>query len=306
MCIRDSYNTYDVTPLVKRGGNALGAWVGDGWYSGYIGFGLLTGIGTEHVGRDTYGKTPALMAQLEIEYTDGTREIIPTDKSWKVTGDGPIREGDFLMGESYDARKETPGWTKSGFDDSKWEPAILASENGSVPATFYEFQNPEKPGDAVEIKGRPIDLGFRRPAKLEAFPGLPVRPIEEIKPIAITSPTNGVYIFNLGQNFAGVVRLKVKGPAGTDIQLRYGEMLFPDGRLMNDNYRKARAIDHYILRGDETGEEWTAHFTFHGFQYVEVTGFPGKPDKDAINGIVLHSDTPLTSGFECSLSLIHI
>jgi len=166
---RAYYNTYDVTTLMKRGGNALGAWVGDGWYFGYIGFGLLTGIGTEKIGRYTYGKTPALMAQLEIEYTDGTREVIPTDKSWKVTGDGPVREGDFLMGECYDARQAMPGWAKPGFDDSKWEPAILASENGSVPATFYEYQNAEIPSGAVEIKSRPIDLGFKRPAKLEAF-----------------------------------------------------------------------------------------------------------------------------------------
>ena len=297
---RAYYNTYDVTKLVKTGGNALGAWVGDGWYSGYIGFGLLTGIGTEKIGRYTYGKTPALMAQLEIEYTDGSREIIPTDKSWKVTGDGPVRESDLLMGETYDARKEMPGWAKSGFDDASWEPAILAAENGSAPATFYEWANGEHPGDKIFIKGHPVDLGFQRPPKLEAFPGLPVRPIQEIKSIAITSPTNGVYIFNLGQNFAGVVRLKVKGAAGTDIQLRYGEMLHPDGRLMNENYRKARATDHYILRGDKNGEEWTARFTFHGFQYVEVSGFPGKPGKDAITGIVLHSDTPLTSSFECS------
>ena len=297
---RAYYNTYDVTPLVKRGGNALGAWVADGWYSGYIGFGLLTGIGTEKVGRATYGKTPALMAQLELEYTDGSREIIPTDKSWKVTGDGPIREGDFLMGESYDARKEMPGWSKPGFDDVKWESAILAPENGPVPATFYEWANGEQPGDKIEIKGRPVDLGFQRPAKLEAFPGLPVRPIEEIKPVAITSPTNGVYIFNLGQNFAGVVRLKVKGPAGTTLQLRYAEMLYPDGRLMTENLRKARATDHYVLRGDKNGEEWTPRFTFHGFQYVEITGFPSQPGKDAITGIVLHSDTPMTSGFECS------
>jgi alpha-L-rhamnosidase len=296
---RAYYNTYDVTSLVKRGNNALGAWLGDGWYSGYIGFGLLTGIGTEHIGRNTYGKTPALMAQLEIEYADGSREIIPTDKSWKVTGDGPVREGDFLMGETYDARREMRGWANPGFDDANWRPAIFAAENGSAPANFYEYKNPETNGEPLAIHGRPVDLGFKRPAKLEAFPGLPVRPIQEIKPIAITSPTNGVYIFNLGQNFAGAVRLKVKGAAGTDIQLRYGEMLYPDGRLMNDNYRKARATDHYILRGDGS-EEWTPRFTFHGFQYVEVTGYPGKPGEDAITGIVLHSDTPLTSGFECS------
>jgi alpha-L-rhamnosidase len=297
---RAYYNTYDVTSLVRRGGNALGVWVADGWYSGYIGFGLLTGIGTEHVGRDTYGKTPALMAQLEIEYTDGSREIIPTDKSWKVTGDGPVREADFLMGEFYDARKETPGWAKPNFDDAKWQPAILASENGSAPATFYEYQNPTNPAAGPKIEGRPVDLGFKRPPKLEAFPGVPVRATQELKPVAITSPTNGVYIFNLGQNFAGVARLQVKGPAGTKIQLRYGEMLYPDGRLMTENLRKARATDQYILRGDPDGETFTPQFTFHGFQYVEVTGFPGKPGKDAITGIVLHSDTPLTSGFECS------
>ena len=297
---RAYYNTYDVTPLLKRGNNAIGAWVADGWYSGYIGFGLLTGMGTEKIGRYTYGKTPALLAQLEIEYSDGSREIIPTDKSWKETGDGPVREGDFLMGEYYDARRETPGWTEPGFDDTKWNAAVLASENGSVPAMFYQCLNPTNLTTKPEITGQPVDLGFQRPAKLEAFPGVPVRPIEEIKPVAITSPTNGVYIFNLGQNFAGVVRLKVKGQAGTAIQLRYGEMLHPDGRLMTENLRKARATDHYILRGDQNGEEWTARFTFHGFQYVEITGYPGDPGRDAITGIVLHSDTPLTSRFECS------
>ncbi len=273
---RAYYNTYDVTPLVRRGANALGAWLGDGWYSGYIGFGLLTGIGTEKVGRDTYGKTPALMAQLDLEYTDGTHEIIPTDRSWKVTGEGPVRAGDFLMGETYDARRETPGWTQPHFNDANWDAAIPAADNGRVPATFYEYANGNQPGDKVEIKGHPVDLGFKRPARLEAFPGLPVRPIQELKPVAITSPTNGVFIFNLGQNFAGVVRLKVKGPAGTEIQLRYGEMRHADGRLMTENLRKARATDHYILRGDRRGEEWTPRFTFHGFQYVEVTGYPGR------------------------------
>ncbi len=297
---RAYYWTYDVTPLVKKGRNAMGAWLADGWYSGYIGFGLLTGIGTEKIGRYTYGKTPSVMAQLEIEYADGTRETLVTDKSWKTTGDGPLQEADFLMGEFYDARKEQPGWAKPGFDDRKWEPAIPAKEEGNVPATFYEFQNADQPDGKVEIKGHPVDLAFKRPPKLEVFPGLPVRAIEEIKPIAITSPTNGVYIFNLGQNFAGVVRLKVKGPAGTVVQLRHGEMLHPDGTLMIENLRKARAIDHYVLRGDPKGEMWSPRFTFHGFQYVEVTGYPGKPDERAITGIVLHSDTPLTSGFQCS------
>ena len=297
---RAYYNTYDVTGRVKQGDNALGACVGDGWYSGYVGFALHAGFGTEKIGRYIYGKTPALMAQLEIEYDDGSREIIPTDKSWKVTGDGPIREGDFLMGEYYDARKETAGWTKANFDDLQWDQAILACENDTLPATFYDEFKGDEPGDQVEIKGQPIELGFKHPAKLEAFPGVPVRPVQEIKPVAITSPTNGVFIFNMGQNFAGVVRLKVKGAAGTKIRLRFGERLHDDGRLMTENLRKARATDYYILKGDKNGEEWTPHFTFHGFQYVEVIGYPGNPGKDAITGIVLQSDTSLTSEFECS------
>ncbi len=302
--VRAYYNAYDVTAMLTPGANALGAWLADGWYSGYIGFGLLTGLGTEGMGRFTYGKTPALMAQLEIEYADGSRQVVVTDNSWKVTGAGPIQEADFLMGERYDARKEMAGWAKAGFDDSKWEPAIRAEDNPPVKARFYEFQNPP-PGANTKVEGRDIELAFHRPDKLEAFPGLPVRAIAEIKPIAITSPTNDVYIFNLGQNFAGVARLKVKGPAGTKIRLRYGEMLHPDGRLMTENLRKARAIDVYTLRGDAEGETFSPRFTFHGFQYVEITGYPGTPDTNAITGIVLHSDLPMTSGFECSDPMVN-
>ena len=257
---RAYYNTYDVTSLLSEGDNALGAYVADGWYSGYLGFGLLTGIGTEQIGRYTYGKTPGWMGQLEIEYDDGSRDVIVTDRSWKVSGEGPIREADFLMGEFYDARREQPGWNTSAFDDREWQDAILASENGHPQADFYEFQNPP-PGDQPAIRPRPMDLGFRRPPRLEAFPGVPVRVIEEIQPVAVTSPEEGVYIFNLGQNFAGVARLKVRGPAGTQIRLRYGEMLHPDGRLMTENLRKARAHDHYVLKGDPAGEVY--HTSLH-------------------------------------------
>jgi alpha-L-rhamnosidase len=297
---RAYYWTHDVTALVATGRNAIGAWVADGWYAGYVGFGLLKGIGTEKIGRFIYGKTPSLLVQLEIEYQDGTSEIVGTDDSWKTTGDGPIREADFLMGECHDARAEQVGWTKIGFADEAWEKAIFARNADSVPVTFYDFWNQEKIDDEPKVEGRPVDLAFKRPAKLEAFPGAPVRAIEEIRPIALTSPTDGVHIYNLGQNFAGVVRLKVKGPAGAIVQLRYGEMLHPDGTLMTENLRTARATDRYTLRGDSEGEQWSPRFTFHGFQYVEITGYPGQPALDTITGIVLHSDTPLTSDFECS------
>ena len=240
-----------------------------------------------------YGKTPALLVQLEIEYADGSKETIATDPTWKVAK-GPILEADMLMGEAYDARLEMPGWSKSDFDDAEWETAILAEENGSLKAPFID-----KSGS------REVELGFQKPPRMQAHPGVPIVPIEEIRPVEITEPQPGVSIFNMGQNFSGVVRLKVHGPAGTEVRLRYGEMLHTDGRLMTENLRKARVTDTYILRGDPEGEVWTPRFTYHGFQFVELTGYPGKPNLDTVTGIVLHSDTPLTSSFECSDEMVN-
>lgn len=301
---RAYYYSYDVTNMLSTGENAIGAWVADGWYSGYVGFGLLVGIGTEKIGRYTYGKTPSLIAQLEIEYTDGTRQTIGTDESWKVTGKGPIRQADLLMGEFYDARNEFEGWSTSGFDDQNWEQAILAEQNGKPTANFYEFRNPSEPGKPVKIQGREVDLGFHRP-ELEAFPGVPVRVTEEIKPVDINQRSKGTYIFNLGQNFAGVVRLKLKGSAGQRVKIRYGEMLHSDGSLMTENLRSARATDYYVCKGDPQGEVYTPRFTFHGFQYVEVSNFPGEPNQDTLTGLVILSDTPLTSQFECSDPMVN-
>lgn len=303
---RAYYRAYDVTPMIKAGDNAIGAWLADGWYSGYVGFGLLTGLGTEHIGRYAYGKTPSIMAQLEIEYDDGTRATIATDKSWKVTDEGPIRAADFLMGESYDARLEQPNWAVPGFDDDAWQQAILAAENGHPKAIFYEFRNPSEPDKKPEVKGQPVDLGFKRP-KLEAFPGEPVRIKGELKPVDVKKIGSGQYLYNLGQNFAGTIRLHVSGPAGQQITLRYGEMLYPDGRLMTENLRKARATDQYTLKGDANGETYVPRFTFHGFQYVELTASKPEelPDPPQITGLVLHSDTPRASSFECSDPMVN-
>lgn len=297
---RAYYLTHDVTDQVQRGANALGAWVADGWYSGYVGFGLLVGIGTERIGRYTYGKTPCVQLQLEIEYEDGTRDTVSTDTTWQVTGDGPIQEADFLMGERYDARREMDGWATASFDDAAWESAVLAEDNGHPEATFYEFRNPDRPGVGPKIEGRAIDLGFKAPPRIEAFPGEPVRITEEIKTVEWTPRGEGTFIANLGQNFAGTVRLKVQGSAGHEITLRYGEMLHPDGRLMTENLRRARATDRYVCKGSPGGEVFMPRFTFHGFQYVELSNFPGTPTSDTLTGLALHSDTPLTSTFACS------
>ena len=286
---RAYYQAFDVTGLIAPGTNAVGAIVADGWYAGYLGYGLLVGYGPHKTGRDTYGKTPALLAQLEIEFEDGSRQVVGTDATWKVTGEGPYREADFLMGESYDARREPRGWSSAGFDDSAWDAAVRAETNGSVKAPFHD-------GAGV----REQEFGFIKPGQIEAYPAPPVRFTKELPTKAISSPREGAYVFDLGQNFAGVVRLRVRGPAGTRVQLRHGEMLHADGRLMTENLRQARATDTYVLRGDGRDEIYVPRFTFHGFRYVEVTGYPGVPGREAITGIVLHSDTPLTSRFACS------
>jgi alpha-L-rhamnosidase len=285
---RAYYRAHDVTSLVGRGTNCLGAIVADGWYAGYVGYGLLVGYGPNKSGRNIYGKSPALLAQLELRFADGTRQLVATGPDWQVTDTGPIREADLIMGEAYDARAELPGWARAGFAASGWERAIRAEDNGSVRAPFYE------PG-VREVR----EFGFRRPPVLQAYAAPPIRVTQELKTQRMTEPHPGVYLFDFGQNFAGVVRLKVKAPPGTRIQLRYGEMLHPEGRLMTENLRRARATDFYTCRGTGT-EVWSPRFTYHGFQYVEVTGLPARPAPDTLTGLVLHNDTPLGGEFACS------
>ncbi len=284
------YRTHDVTKLVQKGPNALGAVVADGWYAGYLGYALLVGYGPNQSGRNIYGKTPALLGQLDVEYADGSRETIATDATWETSSDGPIREADFLMGESFDARRRVPFTNPMGVEsDWKWTRATAAEANGSVKAKFFE------PGVQKEV-----ELGFQKPKKLVAYTAPPIRITEELPAKTITEPAPGVYIFDLGENIAGIIRLKVKGAAGTKLQIRYGEMLHKDGRLMTENLRKARATDFYTLRGDANGELWQPRFTYHGFQYVEITGLTEKPALDAVTGLVLNNDTTMVGDFACS------
>lgn len=251
------YRTFDVTDMLQEGGNAIGAVLADGWYSGYIGYGLLVKLETV---RGFYGERPGLLSQLEITYEDGAIQTIATDQTWRAST-GPIQYSDILMGERYDARLEQEGWDSASFDDRRWKNAR-----------------------------------WRAPAegRVMAYPGVPIRVIREFEPIAVTEPEPGVYIFDLGQNFAGIARLDVTGPAGTQVRMRFGEMLHQDGTLMTENLRKAKATDTYILKGDPDGEVWQPQFTYHGFRYVEVTGFPGAPTPAAITGLQMNSDTPET------------
>lgn len=261
---RVQYQVYDVTGLLTTGANAVGAILGDGWYCGHVSW----------LDRQVYGDRPKLLAQLEVEYTDGSRQTIVTDGSWK-TSPGPILEADMLMGESYDAKRELCGWDTPNFAESGWLPV----------QTFAD------PGIAMVCS-----------------PGPRVKRIMELKPVAPAQEPTGWgprrRRYDLGQNMVGRVRITLSGPAGTNVTLRFSEMLNKDGSLYTTNLRSARATDHYTLKGGGT-ETWEPRFTFHGFRYVEVSS----PRKDVevhdLTGIVLHSDTPPTGDFECSDPLLN-
>ncbi len=259
---RIQYQTCDVTRLIGQGGNTLGAVLGDGWYAGALGWELK---------RHCYGPYPlGLLAQLRIDYADGTSETILTGRDWKASP-GPILFSDFLAGEEYDARLEEPGWDRPGFDDTSWRPVELL----------------EAPAAALTAQHSPT-----------------VQPLIELKPVELTEPAPGIFVFDMGQNMVGWARLAVSGPAGSSVHLRFAEMLQPDGTIYTENLRRARCTDVYTLKGGGK-EVFEPHFTFHGFRYVEVTGFPGRPGLDALTGIVAHSATPRCGDFTCSSAMVN-
>ncbi len=259
---RIHYRTYDITSILKGGDNAIGAMLGDGWYAGYVGYARE---------RNHYGHYLRLLCQLNIEYQDGTTQVIASGPSWKASL-GPILYGDFLQGEYYDGRKEMPGWNGPGFDSSSWQ-AVAVGSNEVSPA-------------------------------VQAAVSEPVVVFEEVTPVSVSEPVSGAYVFDMGQNFAGVVRLKVQGQAGQQIQLRHAERLNPDGTIYTTNLRSAAATDTYICKGDGV-EIWQPYFTFHGFQYVELTGLNSTPGLDVITGLAMSSDTPTAGTFECSDAMVN-
>lgn len=351
------YQAHDVTALVRRGANALGAMLGDGWYSGYVGFGRR---------RDHYGRTPALRAQLDVEFTDGTRQIIGSDSSWQgMVENSPIVYSDLLMGENYDARREQTGWDTPQATTTNWHPVSLAPavENIWTVDVTAQVQAAVKDdsltllasnalaGDPAynTVKGLKVEYtvggarqtrtikenetlqiptagapkgplkilsatfgdlegaqkaAAREPATLVGTRDPVVRVTQELKPVKITQPTPGAFLFDMGQNMVGVARLKVQGTAGTTVKMRFAEMLNPDGSAYTANLRGALATDTYVCKGGGL-ETWEPHFTFHGFRYIEVTGFPGTPTLDAITGLVIGSDIALTGTFSCSSPLVN-
>ncbi len=230
--------------------------------------------------RNLYGEQPSLLLQIEVEFEDGTSQTIRSDENWR-TSDGPILASDLYNGEEYDARLEMPGWSSPGFDASGWSTAAFAQSTSA--------QIVAKRNETVQV-------------------------IEELTPVAMTEPEEGVYVFDLGQNMVGRARLRLRGESGQQITLRFAEMLNDDGTVYVENLRTAKATDRYTFRGHDKVETdgvdtndletdveiWEPRFTFHGFRYVELTGCTTPPDITAVTGIVLHSNMPHTGHFECS------
>lgn len=212
------------------------------------------GSGLTWAGTHFFLPPDRFLAQLEIDYADGGHDTVISDESWKAT-ESPILRSDIYGGEIYDARLEQAGWEKSGFDDSKWSPAAVAD------------------APPITVSGQIT---------------VPAQVIATLTPKKVTPAANGAYIFDMGQNMVGWARLKVKGRAGTNVRLRFAEILNPDGTIYTANLRNADATDDYILRGGDE-ESFSPHFTFHGFRYVEVTGYPETPPLDAIQGEVVSS-----------------
>ncbi len=280
------YSTYDVTAKLLKGENCIAVELGNGWYNLLP----LRMWGHLNIRKALATGRPRFIAQLNITYADGSRDSVVSDGSWQVA-DGPIIRNSIYLGEVYDARKEKPGWKRPGYDASGWKKAT-----------------------PVEAPG----------GKLCAQPLPPIRERTPIFPAAVTACKKGVYIFDMGQNFAGWVRLKVTAPRGTVIRLRYGELLNKDGslnpmtsvcgqikgrRTRKDGTRYnvggpgspeiAWQADTYIAKGE--GEEiYAPRFTFHAFRYVEMSGYPGTPDRGMIKGYLLSSHVDDAGNFRCS------
>ncbi len=246
-------SAYDVTTMLKQGTNEIGALLGDGWYSGYVGYGG---------NRDHYGKKTRALVQLNIEYADGSTDVVASDPSWRATT-GPVLESDFLMGERYDARLEN---------------------------TFRNWAA--------------VDTGAEVNPAVEPFPGQPVRRYATLRAKTVTPRGKDVYILNFGQNLAGFAQLKVRGKAGQTVKLRFAERLSPNGDIYTTNLRGARATDEYTLRGEGL-ETWEPKFTFHGFQYVEVSGLGHRPSADEVTAVAISSDTPTVGKIETGDQMIN-
>ncbi len=260
------YTVYDVTDYVRRGANAVAVLLGNSRYSPRHGW-RIKGIQVKKY-RDA---EPKLLAEIWVWLEDGRVAVIVTDEEWRVS-DGPIVFDDIYDGEIYDAGLEKVGYDRPGFDDSDWRRAHVTAS----PCKTLRSSTTSPPIRRVRL--------------------LPTR--------KILNPRQGVYVFDFGQNFSGWVRLRVAGERGREVRLKYAELLSEDGELNTAPNRAAKSTDVYVLRGEGV-EEYEPHFTYHGFRYVELTGYPGTPHLNTLTGVEVHTDVEPVGGFSCSNQLLN-
>ncbi|MGK7394181.1 MAG: glycoside hydrolase family 78 protein [Candidatus Cyclobacteriaceae bacterium M3_2C_046] len=218
---------------------------------------------------------PTMICQLEITYQDGTKAIVLSDEQWK-TATGPILFDGIRNGETYDARLEMPGWSHYDYNDQDWLPAVeVAGPSGKLTA--------------------------------QQLPA--IKEMREIKPVSVKEVKPGVYVFDLGQNIAGYSRIKVAGPKGSEVKMKHGERINPDGTVEQKQIlRFLRTLpaqtDQYILKGEGV-EIWQPRFVYHGYQYVEVTGLPVKPTLETLTGVVIYTSFESAGDFSCSNPLFN-
>ena len=265
---RTYYMSFDISDQVEQGANAFGVILGNGRYVGVRNKEIPIYYDESKL---THYGFPKMLAQFEIEYEDGSTQTIVSDASWRLTANGPILANNEFDGEQYDANQEMLGWSKPGFNDATWRQAEVVT-----PAA----------------------------AKLSAQMTPPIKVTEVVSPVAMTEVKPDTFIMDMGQNMVGWIKLEVKGNKGDRVSLRFAERLNVDGTLYLDPIRTAKVNDIYVLKGGEE-EEWEPRFTYHGFQYVEVTGFPGEPTLENFVGKVVHDDLKAIGEFSTSNETIN-
>ncbi len=267
------YLTYDLTRFLVKGENCMGALLGNGWYN-------VQTRAVWYFEKAPWRKTPHLLADVLLEYADGGIEWISTDDTWKTTG-SPMLFNSLYGGEEYDARLEIPGWNSPGYNDSKWLPVLVTGSPGGV---------------------------------LSAQASPSIRLVSTIQPVKIHPLGKGKYLADMGQNFTGTVKLKIQGKAGTKITLRFGERINPDLTLNTERIDEHMRIvpgghpfqtDIYILKG-EGEENYSPRFTYHGYQYIEISTSPAleiKPEN--LEGLFLSTGFEESGSFRCSNDLLN-
>jgi len=219
-----------------------------------------------------YGDSPTVLLQMNIKFADGSTKSIISGETWKVSS-GPITRNDIYGGESYDARLEKPGWTTHGYDDSDWGQAVVK----------------RSPGGKLVSQLMP-----------------PIKVNETIEAVQLSNPRPGVYVYDMGQLFGGWARLRVNGPRGTKVAIKYSARLHKDTGLVDKSrHRSGNETDYYTLKGDPKGEVYEPRFTYHPVRYVQVEGYPGRPTLKDLQGRVVHTAVDLSGDFHCSNPLIN-